>query len=87
MSDKKPALTRKQKAEIEKQQIAAEEHEMLNNYQKKLAGYYMEQKDIVDNEKGYRNELRERYKKEAEVRKYKYRMAMRHQSRNSLEVL
>ena len=60
---------------------------MLNNYQKKLAGYYMEQKEIVDNEKGYRNELRERYKKEAEVRKYKYRMAMRHQSRNSLEVL
>jgi len=47
----------------------------------------MQQKSIVDNEKQYREELRNKYKKEAEIRKYKYRMAMRHQNRNSVEVL
>jgi len=51
---------------------------MLSTYQRQLAGHYMEQKSIVEKEETYRNDLRQKYKKEADIRKYKYRMASRH---------
>ena len=47
----------------------------------------MEQKKTLDDEKRYHETLKARYKKEADVRKYKHRMATRHQNKNSIDVL
>lgn len=63
-----------------------EEKQLLGKYQEQLATYYVAQKEIVDKEEDYRALLRETYKKEADIRKHKYRMALRHQNRNSFEV-
>jgi hypothetical protein len=38
----------------------------------------MKQKESVEKEKKFREELRNNYKKDAIVRKYKYRLALRH---------
>jgi hypothetical protein len=65
----------------------SEEKDLLNSYQKGLASYYMEQKVVVEKEKDYRQNLRDKYKKDAELRKYKHRLALRQQSNNSAQVL
>ena len=86
MSDSKATLTRSEKREQERKQLEQEESMMLSKYQQQIAGYYMDQKKIVDEEREQRKELRVRYRQEAMVKKYKYRMAERHQNRNHSEV-
>ena len=61
--------------------------ELLSMYQRELAGYYMEQKQIVDDQKQYREQLRAKYKEEADLRRYKHRMALRQQNKSGAEVL
>ena len=71
----------------ETEQLNREQDELLGKYKKQLANYYMEQKTIVTNQDTYKKDLRQRYKSEAEIRKYKYRMAQRHQNRVNIGVL
>lgn len=59
---------------------------MLQKYQKEIASYYLDQKKIVEEEKLRRQDLRVRYRREAQIKKYKYRMQERHQTRSVGEV-
>ena len=51
---------------------------MLQKYQQEIASHYMDQKKIVDEEKERRQDLRLKYRRAAQLKKYQYRMTQRH---------
>ena len=71
----------------EQKSLDNEEKQILNKYQEQLATYYVAQKEIVEQEEDFRSKIRDHYKKQADVRKSKYRMAQRVQGRNAFETL
>jgi len=79
-------VSRKEKRRLERQKLNQEEALMLETYQSDMAGYYMDQKKIVEDEKERRGDQRIQYKKDAQIKKYKYRMTQRNQHMSAFRV-